>query len=78
MIELMKIMQELQSSDLQINNLNLISMDQKEGIIIKLTSPDPDGVKLAGIFGKLFKELLVMAKQQAPTAKINFKHIPLE
>lgn len=74
----MKIMSELQNSKLQINNLNLVTMDQKDGVILKMSSPDPDGVKLSMVFGKLFKELLTMAKSQNPKANLNFKHIPLE
>ena len=54
MSEMLPTIQKLQDRKLDVKNLTVSTMDHKDGVIIQLTSPDPDGKYMSEVFGKLF------------------------
>lgn len=67
MEELMNIMQsiqEIQSEKLQVQNLDMVIQDKSDGVIVQMTSPDPDGKRMAEVFAKVFTAFPQMLKSQ--------------
>ena len=61
------------ASTLNIKQLDIVSLEKENGVVIQMTSDDPDGVKMAGIFAKTFEGLADVLKAQG--IKIDYSHV---
>lgn len=50
--------------NLDIKELVIVSKEREDGVIISMTSPDEDGIKMAGIFAEMFEGLSGMLRDQ--------------
>ena len=64
------------SSKLNINELNIVSKEREDGVVIQMTSPNPDGKKMANTFAEVFTALAEMLGSQG--VKINSAHLDIE
>ncbi|MCB0509119.1 MAG: hypothetical protein KDC82_00055 [Bacteroidetes bacterium] len=71
--EMMEIMNELQGEQLNINELNVVTLQKENGVILSLTSPDKDGAKLAKLLAKVMSKFPSMVQAQNPKIKVTYK-----
>jgi len=65
-----------QGSNLDIKELVLVSKEREDGVVISMTSPDPDGKKMAQLFAQTFQGLAEMMEAQG--VKIIFSHLDID
>lgn len=70
--DIMEVMQELQGEQLEISELNVVTLQKPNGVVLSLTSPDPDGAKLAKLLAKVMSKFPEMVKQQNPKIKVTY------
>ena len=70
--EMMEIMNELQGENLQISELNVVTLQKNDGVVLSLTSPDPDGAKLAKLLAKVMSKFPSMVQSQNPNIKVTY------
>ena len=52
------------SSNLNIKSLDIVSKEREDGVVISMTSPDPDGQKMANTFAEVFTSLAELLQTQ--------------
>lgn len=70
--DIMEIMNEMQGEQLEISELNVVTLQKDNGVVLSLTSPDPDGAKLAKLLAKVMAKFPEMVKQQNPKIKVTY------
>ena len=72
-MELMNALGDLKTEEeLDINELNIVFGRQDDGVLLKISSPDKDGVKLAEGIGKLMTKLPKLIQMQSPDLVVNY------
>jgi len=72
-MEIMSSLQGLQTGEeLDIKEINIVLGEQNDGVLLKVSSPDKDGVKMAGILGELFTKLPRILQMQSPDLVVNY------
>ena len=73
--DIMEVMNELQGEQLEISELNVVTLQKANGVVLSLTSPDPDGAKLAKLLAKVMSKFPEMVKQQNPKIKVTYNNV---
>jgi hypothetical protein len=72
-MEIMNSLGSLQTTEeLEIKELNVVLGQQDDGVLLKVSSPDKDGVKLAEMLGELFTKLPKIIQMQSPDIIVNY------
>lgn len=70
--EMAPLLFEMQNNKLDITNLTISTMDKNDGVIVQITSSDPDGKRMGELFGKLFSMFPKMLESQGVKVKTVF------
>ncbi len=76
--DMMEIMNELQGENLQIERLDVVTLERVDGVVLQITSPNPDGAKLAKLLAKVMSKFPKMIESQNDKIIVGYKNIPLK